>query len=937
MQPVPRIFVSATSRDLRTARGLVSEGLRRMECLPIVQDDFPPDYKSVRDMLRTKISACNAVVHLAGFYYGAEPQPVIPGPDRRSFTQMEYEIAMELKLPCYVFLCGKDFPFDPHEPESEDKQQLQIDHRNRLLQRDELFYEFASPEELANRTRELQLSVENLRGELAKERARRRLAMIAAVVALVVAVGGGIWLRGRQKVQEAVNVQQTSEIASLKAQLEGPWVIVNKVNAAMEAVSKESKASPAERKRVAIEMVAAETHKAPEEIEKAIAATTQLAEKLIAAARAEGQGDTSKLAASRKLESETYRKLGAAHEAAARYTEALAAYQQSFELLDRNAQPEEWMDALCSIADMEFELGKLAGVGGKFREALEFGESNPSLGVGHRTTIFAAGRLISFFQYTERDLPGAEKLMRRIVERRETGLGAEHAETLNAMGDLSEILAAQGKNDEAKTLSSRALEISERVFGPDHEVTMNIVSSLSGVLDETGDANGAIKLKRRVVAFREKKAGSDSKLTLAGTVVLATMLDNAGETEEAGKLFQKVLAAREKKLGPEHPDTLDSLENVAGNLAKKEDFAGAEKLYRRVLGLRERTQGADHPDTLSTVDDIASLRWDQDDLPGAEKLYRRVFETRERTLGPNHPSTLDALDSVAGTLDLQKDYPAAETLYRRLLAAREKAEPASSPAIAAAAYDLADVLASAERTSDALPLARRAVEIAGKALPEGDRQRVRYEKLLTRLTSPADSPTAPAKAPPSPKSTATEPTKAPPSLTDYADFRKEMNEKSDGKVWQEVRKDLVVKAGGGRHYVLGWVDGKKLQKLMHVDARSDADSTITFYYWQKGWLTSVFEVRKGAAARGTAVKEGQKSFVTSLSKFRKGGGPTVGNAKATDTYNLLNEKLVSWKRTEDDEEKIEDADDVDFEVVGKRLLDEAAAAAAPILSAIGAE
>ncbi|MBL9114691.1 MAG: DUF4062 domain-containing protein, partial [Verrucomicrobiaceae bacterium] len=197
MQPVPRIFVSATSRDLRTARGLVAEGLRRMECLPIVQDDFPPDYKSVRDMLRTKIQTCNAVVHLAGFYYGAEPQPVIPGPDRRSFTQMEYEIAMELKLPCYVFLCGQNFPFDKHDPEPEEKQALQMAHRDRLLKRDELFYEFASPEELANRTRELQLSVEGLRGELAKERFRRRMTLAACIVLFL--IGGGYFYTRMQK------------------------------------------------------------------------------------------------------------------------------------------------------------------------------------------------------------------------------------------------------------------------------------------------------------------------------------------------------------------------------------------------------------------------------------------------------------------------------------------------------------------------------------------------------------------------------------------------------------------------------------------------------------------------------------------------------------------------------------------------------------------
>jgi hypothetical protein len=92
MQPVPCIFVSAASRKLCTVRGLVAEGLRRMACLPILS-----------------------------------------GPERWGFTQMQYEIALELKLPCYVFRCGKPFPFVAHDPEPEDRQLLQPAHRGGLL------------------------------------------------------------------------------------------------------------------------------------------------------------------------------------------------------------------------------------------------------------------------------------------------------------------------------------------------------------------------------------------------------------------------------------------------------------------------------------------------------------------------------------------------------------------------------------------------------------------------------------------------------------------------------------------------------------------------------------------------------------------------------------------------------------------------------------
>ena len=62
----PEIFVSATSQDLRTCRQLIKEALLTLGCVPIEQTNFPPDARTVREMLRVKITACDAVVHVAG-------------------------------------------------------------------------------------------------------------------------------------------------------------------------------------------------------------------------------------------------------------------------------------------------------------------------------------------------------------------------------------------------------------------------------------------------------------------------------------------------------------------------------------------------------------------------------------------------------------------------------------------------------------------------------------------------------------------------------------------------------------------------------------------------------------------------------------------------------------------------------------------------------
>jgi hypothetical protein len=47
-------------------------------CAPVEQTNFPPDARSVREMLRARIAACQAVVHVAGVTFGAEPMEPAP-------------------------------------------------------------------------------------------------------------------------------------------------------------------------------------------------------------------------------------------------------------------------------------------------------------------------------------------------------------------------------------------------------------------------------------------------------------------------------------------------------------------------------------------------------------------------------------------------------------------------------------------------------------------------------------------------------------------------------------------------------------------------------------------------------------------------------------------------------------------------------------------
>src|SRR3982751_6810879 len=91
-----RVFISAVTRELGSVRKLVKKGLEDNDYHAIEQDNFPPDYRDLIDKLRERIASGEAVVHIAGHCYGGEPKQRPPDAPRRSYTQLEYEIAVEL-------------------------------------------------------------------------------------------------------------------------------------------------------------------------------------------------------------------------------------------------------------------------------------------------------------------------------------------------------------------------------------------------------------------------------------------------------------------------------------------------------------------------------------------------------------------------------------------------------------------------------------------------------------------------------------------------------------------------------------------------------------------------------------------------------------------------------------------------------------------------
>jgi len=149
------VFISGTTRDLGSYRREIREALLTLKIFPIEESNFDLTYGPLVTMLRGLIGRCDAVIHLAGIYYGAEPPQRPPGQRRRSYTQIEYDVARELKKPLYLFLAAENYEPDKLSTQSDEEKELQLSHRRAIEQCGDIYYWFAGREELGIRIREL--------------------------------------------------------------------------------------------------------------------------------------------------------------------------------------------------------------------------------------------------------------------------------------------------------------------------------------------------------------------------------------------------------------------------------------------------------------------------------------------------------------------------------------------------------------------------------------------------------------------------------------------------------------------------------------------------------------------------------------------------------------------------------------------------------------
>ena len=286
-------------------------------------------------------------------------------------------------------------------------------------------------------------------------------------------------------------------------------------------------------------------------------------------------------------------------------------------------------------------------------------------------------------------------------------LGAGHAQSVFARGQLVDAYALAGRPAEALAATEAALADRERTLGPEHPLTVAARVSAARSLEAAGHGAQAIALYEQAVGSRERMFGGAHRETLAARAQLAAAYSSAGRTGDSIRLYERTRSDAERALGPLHPDTLAAGAGLAAAYATAGRRREAISAYQRAVADRERALGAEHPLAMATRAQLANAYRTGGKLKDAIGQYERVLADRSRVLGADHRDTIAARAVLAAAYQQARHMREAVAAFERAVADGDRALGPADVEALTTRYNLAVAYSEAGRLADAVTILRR--------------------------------------------------------------------------------------------------------------------------------------------------------------------------------------------------------------------------------------
>ena len=274
-----------------------------------------------------------------------------------------------------------------------------------------------------------------------------------------------------------------------------------------------------------------------------------------------------------------------------------------------------------------------------------------------------------------------------------------------------------------------------------YAAALDSVEAAALAADQVGDDRLRVRAWSEAtdVAGSELKRGDESTRTGAlaraalarirdpGTLAATVEHDLAGAAWGTGRYadgLREVDAtlATLAALGPEAPPVAypDALNTRGLLLFELERYREAIAEYQRARSLYVAALGPDHPFVAATLSNLANaLSLGVGDHVQAEAMLRAAIASAERAFGPDHPQVATYLNNLVNVLIRRARFAEALPLARRAVDIRARSLPADHPYLLRAEVNLATVLAGLGKRADAERAYVGALAIQARKQPPG--------------------------------------------------------------------------------------------------------------------------------------------------------------------------------------------------------------------------
>ncbi len=263
------------------------------------------------------------------------------------------------------------------------------------------------------------------------------------------------------------------------------------------------------------------------------------------------------------------------------------------------------------------------------------------------------------------DYEQAETALEQALTLFEENEAAESPEAARALRFTGVLQSSRGQRQLAEVNHRRALSIWRRTGAKQMEAAE--ISNLSGVVEALGRSEEALTLKREALQLLTGYYGREHPLVATVRNNIAYSLHNAGKYEAAEALYREALGISEELFGEDNVAVATFLTNLGRVLMDQDRYAEAEPYVRRAAAIR---QAHDEPEAFQRIAaeiNLASLQLELGQIDESVRGYRSALERFESLVGPTHNATARVQCLLGSALHRRGDLAGAEVLLRTAL------------------------------------------------------------------------------------------------------------------------------------------------------------------------------------------------------------------------------------------------------------------------------